>query len=299
MTIDQVINLLVTVALVELMATIGISVTTADLVAVAKNWRLVSKAVLANYVCVPAATVGLLLLFEPHPMVAAGFLILAVCPGAPYGPPFTAIAKGNVSVAVGLMVVLAASSAIVAPLFLRVLLPWVTGDDRIQLDAVRMVATLFATQLLPLAAGLALAWWRPQAAARLRPAAIVVGKVLNLLAVGAILAVQFPMLAKVRLMGYLGMVVLLGISLAAGWLFGGPGRENRKAMALTTALRNAGVGLVLAASSFPGTPALTAVLAYAILELFGSLLLAGAWSRNARSAAMAGQQDSSSAPGPV
>jgi BASS family bile acid:Na+ symporter len=296
MTIDQVINFLVTVALVELMATLGLSVTTADLVAVAKDWRLVSKAAVANYVCVPAATAGLLLLFDPHPMVAAGFLILAVCPGAPYGPPFTAIAKGNVPASVGLMVVLAGSSAILAPLLLRALLPWVTGDERVQLDAIRMVATLFATQLLPLAAGLALAQWRPTAAARVRTPAILASKVLNLLAVGVILAVQFPLLAQVRPMGYLGMVALLAISLTAGWLLGGPGRDNRKAMAITTALRNAGVGLVLAASSFPGTPALTAVLAYAIIELIGSLLLACVWSRHASSPAVAGR-DSSSAPG--
>jgi BASS family bile acid:Na+ symporter len=297
MNIDQVINLLVTVALVELMATLGLSVTAADLLAVAKDWRLLSAAALANYVCVPAATVGLLLLFDPHPMVAAGFLILAVCPGAPYGPPFTAIAKGNVPAAVGLMIVLAGSSAILAPLLLRFLLPWVTGDERVQLDAVRMVVTLFVTQLLPLAAGLALAQWRPTAAARVRTPAILASKILNLLAVAVILAVQFPLLAQVRPMGYLGMIALLAISLIAGWLLGGPGRHNRKALALTTALRNAGVGLVLAASSFPGTPALTAVLAYAIIELFGSFLLACVWSRNTRSPALAEQQGSLSAPG--
>ena len=37
---------------------------------------------IANYVVVPAATVVLLLLFHAQPTVAAGFLILAVCPGA-------------------------------------------------------------------------------------------------------------------------------------------------------------------------------------------------------------------------
>ncbi|MBA2117686.1 prepilin peptidase [Bremerella alba] len=46
-----------------------------------------------------------LVLFQPHPMVAAGFLLFSVCPGAPYGPPFTAIAKVDTLVSVGLMVV--------------------------------------------------------------------------------------------------------------------------------------------------------------------------------------------------
>jgi BASS family bile acid:Na+ symporter len=107
MTIDQLINVLATVTLFEMMVTIGLGVTFADVVAVARNWQLVGKAALANYVCVPAAAVALLLLFHANPYVAAGFLIAAVCPGAPYGPPFTGMAKGNVAASVGLMILLA------------------------------------------------------------------------------------------------------------------------------------------------------------------------------------------------
>jgi BASS family bile acid:Na+ symporter len=290
MTIHQSINVLVTLALVELMATIGLSITLAELAALAKNWRLLAKAAFANYLCVPAATVGLLLLFNPHPMVAAGFLILAVCPGAPFGPPLTAVAKGNVPVAVGLMVLLAGSSAIVAPPLLRILLPWVAGDQAAPLDAAKMVFTLLVTQLLPLAAGLAVRHWRPEWAARLQPPATLLSKVLNLLVIGVIVVVQFSMLAQIRLLGFVGMFTLLAICLAAGWLLGGPGAENRKAMALTTSLRNAGVGLVVASSSFPGTPALTAVLAYAIIELLVALLLALAWSRSERCDVLDGKQ---------
>src|SRR5438876_7727765 len=122
MTMDRLINLLVSITLFEMMVAIGLGVTFADLVGVARNWRLLTRAALANYVCVPAATVGLLLLFDAHPMVAAGFLILGACPGAPYGPPLTALAKGHVPTAVGFMVLLAGSSAILAPILLYLLL---------------------------------------------------------------------------------------------------------------------------------------------------------------------------------
>ena len=50
------------------------------------------------------------------------------CPGAPHGPPFTAIAKGNAAVSVGLMVILAAASSIVASMLLHVLLPLMSGE---------------------------------------------------------------------------------------------------------------------------------------------------------------------------
>ena len=112
MTADQWINVLVTITLVELMLAIGLSVTFSQVMAVAVNWRLLARGALANYICVPAAAVGLLLLYHAEPMIAAGFLITAVCPGAPYAPPFTAIAKGNVADSVGLMVILAGSSAL-------------------------------------------------------------------------------------------------------------------------------------------------------------------------------------------
>jgi BASS family bile acid:Na+ symporter len=52
-------------------------------------------------------------------------------------------------------------------------------------------------------------------------------------------------------------------------------------MALTTSLRNVGVGLVIAPGSFAGTPAVTAALVYGLFEILGSLLLALAWARRA------------------
>jgi BASS family bile acid:Na+ symporter len=56
-------------------------------------------------------------------------------------------------------------------------------------------------------------------------------------------------------------------------------------MALTTSLRNVGVGLVIAAGNFAGTAAVTAALAYGILEIVGSLLLALWWARQASAGA--------------
>ena len=109
------------------------------------------RAAVANYVVVPAAAVALVLLFRAQPLVAAGVMIVAVCPGAPYGPPFTAIAKGDVSRAVGLMVILAGSSAVLAPLLLQWLLPFVTGGPTARVDAGRIVRTLALVQFLPLA----------------------------------------------------------------------------------------------------------------------------------------------------
>ena len=50
-------------------------------------------------------------------------------------------------------------------------------------------------------------------------------------------------------------------------------------MTLTTAWRNVGVGLVIAAGAFPGTAAVTATLVYGLFAVVGSLLLASWWGR--------------------
>jgi BASS family bile acid:Na+ symporter len=274
MTVDQLINVLVTITLFEMMAAVGLGVVLVDLAGVARDWKLMLRAALANYICVPAITITLLLLFDPHPMVAAGFLILAVCPGAPYGPPFTAIARGNVAIAVGLMMLLAGSSAIIAPILLRCLLPILSVTDPINVDAFKIAATLFATQLLPLCIGVAVRQWRPSLADRLQKPANLVSKLLNLIAVGFILVVQFDLLSEIRLRGIFGMILLLAASWATGWLLSEPAIETRKAMAVTTSLRNASVGLVVATSMFAGTAAVTATVAFGLVSLFGTFVSA-------------------------
>jgi len=297
MPADLWINLLVTTTLIEMMFAVGLGTTLGELLAAIRQWRLTIRVTVANYLLVPAVAVALLLAFRAKPMAAAGILILAVCPGAPYGPPFTAIARGSVATSVGWMVMLAATSALIAPLLLSVLLPLTSGDARLDIDALRLAGTLLLSQLAPLCAGLAVRARRPNLAARMLPKANGISKILNVATVGLILGVQYRTLLDIRWTAFAGMFAgmfaLLVASLAAGWLLGGPSREIRKTLAITTSLRNAAVGMVIASSSFPGTPALTAVLAYALVDVLGSLAIALWWgrrdamsSRNAAGAAL-------------
>jgi bile acid:Na+ symporter, BASS family len=280
MSFDQLINVLVTITLIEMMMLIGLQATFAELAQTVRDWRLVARAGAANYLLVPAIAVALLLLFDADPMVAAGFLVLAACPGAPFGPPVAGIARANVPLAVGLMVILAGSSAIVSPVLLRVMLPWVSGSQAPHIDLIAMVSALLLTQLLPLLLGLLTRHWRPRLADALLGPFELVSKILNLCVAASILGSQFHMLMEIRLRGFAGMLILLAASLAVGWLMGESGRDDRRTMALTTALRNVGVGLVIVTGNFAGTPAVSAALAYGIVEVFGSLLVALWWRRS-------------------
>jgi BASS family bile acid:Na+ symporter len=280
MALEQLIGPIVAVTLIELMVTTGLGVRLDDVIAAAGDWRLVARAGLANYVAVPSAAVLLLLLFHADPTAAAGFLILAVCPGAPYAPPLTAIARGNAATSVGLMVILAGSSVLIAPLLLSLFLRFTTGGAELQVNIVTILGAMLATQLLPLCCGLAVSHWLPDLAARLLKPAIAVSKFLNAATFAVVLVGQSRPLMDVKLVGILGMLILLGISLVVGWLAGGQRDGDRRAVALTTAIRNFGLGVVLTAGAFAGTSAITAVLAYGLVQLLGSFLLALWWRRS-------------------
>jgi BASS family bile acid:Na+ symporter len=279
MKVDRLINILAAITLIEMMVTIGLGVTLSDVLRVSRSWSLVARAVLANYILVPAAAVGLLLLFRANPLVAVGFLVAAICPGAPYGPPLTAMAKGNVPVSVGLMVILAGSSAIVAPLLLQFLLPLVAGDTPLTISVVKITGTLLGAQLLPLCVGLLLRHQYPSLADKLRGPAGVLSASLNLLTLAVILFVQFRVLTEIRLIGYVGMLSLLIVTMVAGALAAKRTPEERKGMVITTSVRNVGVSLVIVSGSFPGTAAITSATVYALFQTIVMVLVALAWGR--------------------
>jgi BASS family bile acid:Na+ symporter len=279
MTVDRLINILAAITLTEMMVTIGLGVTLSDVLRVGRSWSLVARAVFANYILVPASAVLLLRLFRANPMVAAGFLVAAVCPGAPYGPPLTAMAKGNVPVSVGLMIILASTSAIFAPLLLPSLLPLVAGDTPLKISVVKMVSTLLGAQLLPLCLGVLLRRQYPALADRLRGPARVLSAALNFLSLAVILFVQFRVLAEIRFISYVGMLSLLIATMVAGALASRWTSEERKSMVITTAVRNVGVSLVIVTGSFPGTAAITSATVYALFQTIVMVLVALAWGR--------------------
>jgi bile acid:Na+ symporter, BASS family len=280
MTVNQFVSLLAPLTLIEMMVTLGLGVKASDVLKIGKQGGLVFRALLANYVLVPGAAVGLLLLFHASPMVAAGFLVAAVCPGAPYAPPFTAMAKGQVNVAVGLMVLLAASSAVVAPLLLGFLLPIIAGNTPVNIDVLKMIGTLLGAQLLPLGLGLWIRHSRPAFAERLKKPASALSLALNLGLLTLIIVAQFRTLAEIHVRGYFGMLCMVLATLVAGRVVTRRGEESiTRSMILTTSVRNVGVGLVIATASFPGTPAVTAATAYAIFQTVFIALIAFAWGR--------------------
>jgi BASS family bile acid:Na+ symporter len=281
----ELIRLLILPGLVAMMLAMGLRSSPGEVLASLRDLRGSAAGLLANFVLVPAATLGLLYAFDAVPLVSAGFLILAVCPGAPVGPPFAALARGDVAYASGQMVLLAAASTLLSPALLDLLLARILPAGGLRVDYLAIVQTLAVSQILPLSIGLAISRLAPGVARRLVGPLGLAATLLLLVVIALVLVEQFETLRLIRFPGWIGMFLLMAACLAIGWICGGPGRARRKALAVTTAARNAAVALVIVSGSFAGTAAVTAVVAYAlasILTTLGCALLLGRMTEPAR-----------------
>jgi BASS family bile acid:Na+ symporter len=265
------IALLNVTALVTIMLSMALRVSVRDVLDSARRLRLLVMGLLANYVMVPIVTLGLLHLFRANPMVSVGFFVLAVCPGAPIGPPITSLARGELPWAIGMMVILAGSSAFLSPALLALWLARIMPADDLQVDYFVIVRTLLITQMLPLASGLIIHDRTPRLSRRLAEPVSRLANLLLLALVGLIVATQYQTLAAIRPKGWTGMSVLLLASLGIGWLSGGRDSATRRAMTVTTATRNAAVALAIVTGRFADTPAVTAVVAYALISTVGAV----------------------------
>jgi BASS family bile acid:Na+ symporter len=278
MSVDSLIRLLAILTLVGMMVTIGLEATISQVRNVVNRPRLLLGAFLASYALVPLAALGLLVEFHAAPIVAAGILMAVVCAGAPIGLQFTKMAKGDVPLAIGLMVVLAALSTVVSPILLYLVLPLLPGRQPLRINVVGMVVTLFLSQFLPLCAGLAIREkWGPLAQ-ELEALYRRVSLALVLLLITVILAVQRHRLLSLRATEVLGIFLFVFITFAICWRLGSY-IPTQRAMTAATSIRNISAGLVLVTFSFPGTRAVSSAAVYALCQVVVLAFVFMAWGK--------------------
>jgi len=254
--------LLTYVFLVSAMLSIGLEVTGRQVLGTLGNASLMGRALVANLVVMPALGLALVRLFPMSPDVAAGLLILAAAPGAPFAVQFTGKAKGAVAFAAALLLALTLVALLVTPPLSGFLLG---ADTSLRLPAGRVARAALLYLVLPLLAGFALQRWAGALAGALRkPVALCAA--LSFPAV--ILLTMTVKSAATRAIGLSAVAALLLLvvgGMLLGWLLGGPDTATRRVLATGTGMRNAVVALLIARTSFPGSDVDLAVLAFSAL----------------------------------
>lgn len=266
-----IVKAMASMSLVSLMLWMGLKVKIEDVLASFKNPKLLGFSCLANFLLVPTITLGLSFIFSLDLLITIGFLLLGIFPGAPLGPPFVAIAKGDVSTAIGLMIILSTLSAFLSPLLLRTLISYFASGNNLDIDYFAMLRTLILIQILPLGIGLFLHHHAPLfSQGFLKP----LGIISNLLLVVTVLLIligEHETLTKITLRNWLAMFIFFGGSLGVGWICGGQDKKMRHTLAITTGIRNSAIVLVIVSNNFSDSPAATVVVDYSLLSIIGGL----------------------------
>ncbi|GIF07343.1 bile acid:sodium symporter family protein [Actinoplanes siamensis] len=253
-------TVVVAVLLVASMLAVGTAATVDDFRGLAARRGLVVIAVAANVIVLPGLAVVLVTVASLRPEVSLGVLLAAAAPGGGTEALLTLHARGDLAVSAGLQVVLAPVGLLCVPVWAAV-----AGQGVVPSGAagVLVVGGGLLGQVVPLAVGMWLRRTRPGAAARLHGWA---RRVADVLLAGLVLYFVITGVGRLPQVGWAGVAViavLVGASLTPAVVPGLGAAAQRRAVAMTTGVRNLTLGLFFAAAASP-TVTLT-LLAYGLL----------------------------------
>jgi BASS family bile acid:Na+ symporter len=270
-------NIAAIVTLVSVMLSAGLEINVEHLVAALKNYGLLARALLANFIVVPVFAVLLARALHLDAYIAIGLVLMALAPGV----PFLVRAAGR---KLGGSLGFAATLAFIMPALSILTIPpsarFIFGAGLIapaevagSIPVARILMTLVGFQLVPLLIGLLIADRAPALAAKLRRPLLL----LFLLSVVSLLVILGPALGKAVTSvygsrGILAMAALVVLSVGTGWILGGPQGQHRRTLSIATGLRNVGTGAVIATATFPGTLVAPTVLTYFIIQVLVTLV---------------------------
>lgn len=257
-------KLLAIVVLVSLTFGAGLDVNRAHLAAVLKNLGLLGRALLGNFVIVPILGVVIAHALALSPEIATGFLLMAIAPGVPLVLAGTRKKGGSLGLAVALAVMLPTISIVTVPLTAALVLP---AGALAKLPLGQFFMTLLLFQFLPLIAGAIVAERAPALAAKIaRPVQLLffVALVVMLILLAPTFAHGIATVYGTR--GIVAAAILCCLSLATGWLLGGPARDERRILGQGTMLRNIGLCALIATTNFKGTVVVAAVVSYLLVQ---------------------------------
>ncbi len=243
-TLATIANLAIMTFVLASMVSMGLSLTTTQVIEPLKNPGLVAQALIANFVLAPLAAWGIAELVGLSDSTALGLILVGSAAGAPFLPKLAQIAKGDVAYSVGLMTLLMVVTVAFIPLVLGTLI------DSVEVSAWEIAKPLLLGMLLPLGLAL-LVRARYDDAKNVAPALNQVSTMALML--GGVIALVLVLPTMIDSFGtgaYIALILFLVATLAAGYLLGGKDRATRVVSGLGTAQRNLSAALLIATTSF-------------------------------------------------
>ncbi|HSF31988.1 MAG TPA: bile acid:sodium symporter [Candidatus Tectomicrobia bacterium] len=227
---------------------LGLRLTMREIIGPLRQRRLVLLALVANFVLGPIfaylSTQLISLVIPLEHGYVIGLMIIASAGGSPMLPKWVKLAKGDLGLGVALMVLLMGTSILYLPLILPRL---ISGVD---VEAWSVAQPLIMMILVPFVVGLLLKSRYPRMAATLEPPLDRFSSACLIVVIVAVVALYRESLISAAGEGAIAACMLfVALSMAAGYLLGGPDKGTRRVLALGSGQRNIEAALLVASTS--------------------------------------------------
>jgi predicted Na+-dependent transporter len=266
-TLHSVANILVVLFVVSNMLALGMTLTMREIIAPLRDWSLVAKALVANFVLVPILAYLLVQVTHLERGLAIGLILVATAAGDAFLLKLSEVAKANMAFTLGLLVLLNVASIVCMPVVVPLLLPGIT------VDPMSIAKSLILLMLIPLAVGLTVRASFEKVAGRLSAPLDRMSSVLIAVAMTLILFLTYDqIIATWGSRAILCTLILVPASFAFGYcMVSAP--PIRSALGLGTGQRNGTAALVIAVRNFPTDYSVVVMIAIFILIGSGAILM--------------------------
>ena len=262
-------RILTYVFLVSTMLSIGLTVTGSEILGTMRDRRLMGRLLLANFFLVPLLGYLLILTFPLSPGTKLALALLALAPGGLRAIQFTDKVKGNLAFAAAAFFVLSLLSIVFTPILVKVLLPLQIGMN---LPFLRIILFVLVCLLIPLVVGFMIRGRSEKGAAAMGRVMLIVSNISFVATALATAAMNKEAMRSLGGQDVLALLLLVFLSMVIGWWLGGPERGNRRVLAISTSMRNAGLCLLISMRAFPESGADVAVIAFMGLMVTSNML---------------------------
>jgi predicted Na+-dependent transporter len=254
-------NLMSLVFVLGTMASMGLSLTMAQITGPLRNARFVIVALLANFLVLPILAFLLIQVFSLDEPLAVGLMLVSLAAGAPALPKTAVFAKVDAAAATGLMVLLVVVTILVLPVALPLLL---TGISVTFWD---IASGLIILILVPLAVSLFVRARYPEAAASALPHFAQASNLSLLFLMVLMVVLNFSdVVGLLGSGGLLASLVLVGLTTAGGYLLGRLGKAGDWLQGLGAGQRNIAAAMVVATMNF-GNDEIVMVVVYSLIGM--------------------------------
>jgi BASS family bile acid:Na+ symporter len=241
--------------IVATMFAAGLATTTKALGSVFKNIWLVVLVLITAFVLRPLVGWGLAAVFSLGAASYIVMLLLAAVPGAPLGVKFAMSAKGDLTVAASLQVLLAVIGTFTFAPTANFMIGAAGLGDEFALPVADLIRTVAILQIIPFLVGMAVRHWTADTAASWRPTVQQVANYTLLIVI--VLALLGSFQTILDLLGdwaLLAQALFVVIMIALGYFISKGGKAVRKATAMIEPGSNAGPTFAAIAIAFDNDP---------------------------------------------